>query len=66
MAYLAPVLATHGRHDDVVPLAMGRDAASVVEDLGGHVDWKDYAMAHAVCLDEIVDIGRWLSARLAS
>mgnify|MGYP003407975842 FL=1 len=61
-----PMLATHGRHDDVVPLAMGRDAASVVEDLGGHVDWKDYAMAHAVCLDEIVDIGRWLSARLAS
>ncbi|MES2721268.1 MAG: alpha/beta hydrolase [Pseudomonadota bacterium] len=60
-----PMLAAHGRHDDVVPLAMGRAAAAVVESLGGQVVWKDYAMAHAVCLDEITDIGSWLSARLS-
>lgn len=60
-----PMFAAHGRHDDVVPPAMGRAATGVVESLGGQVVWKDYAMAHAVCLDEISDIGDWLSARLA-
>lgn len=58
-----PMLAAHGRHDDVVPLAMGRAAVAVVENLGGQIEWHDYAMAHAVCLDEISDIGRWLNAR---
>lgn len=58
-----PLFAAHGRHDDVVPMSMGRAAAAVVESLGGRVVWKDYAMAHAVCLDEISDIGEWLSAR---
>ena len=60
----APMFAADGGHDDVVPLAMGRAASSVVESLGGQVVWKDYAMAHAVCLDEITDIGRWLSDRM--
>lgn len=60
----SPMLAAHGRHDDVVALSMGRTAVSVVESLGGQVVWQDYAMAHAVCLDEIRDIGDWLRARL--
>lgn len=60
-----PMFAAHGRHDDVVAPAMGRAATAVVESLGGQVAWKDYVMAHAVCLDEISDIGDWLSARLA-
>ena len=43
-------------------LALARDA------LLGHgyaVEWHEYPMPHSVCLEEIVDIGRWLAQTLA-
>lgn len=59
-----PIFAAHGSHDDVVPPSMGRAACDVVTALGGQVAWQQYAMAHAVCMDELDDIGTWLRARL--
>jgi phospholipase/carboxylesterase len=32
----------------------------------GHaVEWHEYPMQHEVCAEELAEIGRWLSARLA-
>lgn len=59
-----PLLAMHGRHDDVVPASMGQAAVAVVSDLGGTVAWRDYPMAHQVCLPQLRDIGAWLADRL--
>jgi phospholipase/carboxylesterase len=56
-----PMLAAHGSHDDVVPMSMGMQARDTVESLGGHVEWRAYPMAHAVCLEEIRHIGQWLT-----
>ncbi|MDP1540588.1 MAG: alpha/beta hydrolase [Moraxellaceae bacterium] len=58
-----PMLAAHGSHDDVVPMSMGLQARTTVEALGGQVEWQQYPMAHAVCLEEIRHIGQWLAQR---
>lgn len=53
----------HGRFDDVLPLAMGREAHDLMQAAGHHTRWYEYPMAHAVCMDEIADIRRWLTER---
>lgn len=60
-----PVFMGHGTLDPVVPYAAGEASARVLESLGFHVDWRRYAMPHSVCLEEIRDLGDWLSQRFA-
>jgi len=55
----------HGSQDPVVPYAVGKMAASHLSKLGYQVQWQVYTMAHAVCQQEISDIGHWLSQRFA-
>ena len=60
-----PVLMAHGTADEVIRLdraLSGRDALSALDYA---VDWKTYAMGHAVCPQEVGDIGIWLSKVLA-
>ncbi|MBC7751844.1 MAG: alpha/beta hydrolase [Candidatus Saccharibacteria bacterium] len=56
-----PLFAGHGTHDDVVLLPMGTDARDQVQALGCKVEWHTYPMAHSVCIEEIRDIGQWLT-----
>ena len=58
------VFQAHGRHDEVVPYALGHGSAEGLRAAGYRVDWREYAMAHQVCLEEVQDIGRWLTGRL--
>lgn len=61
------VLQCHGRFDDVVPIAAGRDAHAELQRTatpGTLLSWHDYAMAHEVCPEELEVIGAWLRARL--
>lgn len=60
-----PVLHLHGRHDEVVPPALGRAAYDALAARGVPVEWRDYPMGHEVIPDEIHDIGTWLAERLA-
>jgi phospholipase/carboxylesterase len=60
-----PLFLAHGRHDPVVPFAAGQDAAQRLRALGMDVHWREYPMAHQVCLEEIEDLRRWFEARLA-
>jgi len=55
-----PIFLAHGAHDAVIPIARARRARTVLEGLGYRVEWREYPMPHAVCPEEIVDIGRWL------
>lgn len=55
------LLLAHGRHDDVVPYALGERSATMLRSAGYRVDWHEYAMAHQVCLEEVQEIGRWLN-----
>ena len=37
-----------------------------MRELGFDVQWHDYPMQHAVCAEEIRDLGDWMSARFAA
>ena len=61
-----PVFMAHGSYDPVLPLALGRECADTLEQLGYRVEWHEYPMAHAVCPQEIVAIREWLLRVYAS
>jgi phospholipase/carboxylesterase len=61
-----PVLAAHGKHDDVVPITAGRACRDALARTGsdrGAIEWHEYSMGHEVCPDELERVGAWLRAR---
>lgn len=60
-----PIFYGHGRADPVVALAHAEASRTLLQGLGYAVDWHTYAMAHAVCAQEIADLRAWLGPRLA-
>ena len=56
----APIFMAHGTHDPLVPYAMGSGSRELLGKLGYEVEWHDYPMQHAVCLEEVRDISAWL------
>lgn len=61
-----PVLLMHGEHDPVVPFALGLHARDTLQSWNYQVDWHAYPMQHQVCMEQILDLRRWLAARLAA
>lgn len=61
-----PVFMAHGRHDDLIPIGRARLSREALERLGYRIEWREYPMPHAVCAEEIDDIGAWLRARLSA
>jgi len=57
-----PIFMAHGRHDPVLPMAWGQNSRDQLRTVGYTVTWRDYDMPHAVCGEEIEDIGAWLGA----
>ena len=60
-----PILMCHGTHDGVVPPGLGEASRDVLVKLGYRIDWRSYPMAHQVCLEEVIDISKWLTERLS-
>ena len=60
-----PVFLAHGQHDNVVPLARGKASCELLTRLGYDVTWREYPMAHSVCMEEIADLNAWLRKALA-
>jgi phospholipase/carboxylesterase len=56
-----PVFMAHGTHDPVVPYAMGTKSRDILTQAGYAVEWHDYAMQHSVCMEEVQDIGAWIT-----
>ncbi len=59
-----PIFMAHGQDDPVIPYPFGRSSADELLREGYALDWHSYAMPHAVCNEEIRDIGQWLTDRL--
>ncbi len=62
--HVPPILMCHGRQDPVLPVQLGSGSRDALRDLGYRVDWREYDMGHAVCMEQIQDIGLWLKTRL--
>jgi phospholipase/carboxylesterase len=60
-----PVFLAHGRGDGVVPMARGAAGRDLLLGLGQPVEWHDYPMEHAVCMEEIQALNQWLLRVLA-
>ena len=61
-----PVFMAPGQFDPVVPLMGGEMSAAALKQLGFDVQWHRYPMQHAVCAEEIRDLGDWMSVRFAA
>ena len=56
-----PIFASHGTHDQMVPLSMGQRSVDVLSELGYSVKWQSYPMEHQVVMPQIKDIGEWIN-----
>lgn len=59
-----PILMCHGVRDPMVPATLGAASRDALQSLGYEVEWKTYPMEHQVCMEEVLDISKWLQARL--
>lgn len=59
-----PLFMAHGRQDPVVPYSLGAHSAEQLRQAGGAPVWHEYDMPHSVCMEEIDDMARWLTARM--
>jgi phospholipase/carboxylesterase len=60
-----PILMCHGLRDPMVPATLGKASRDLLTGLGYQVEWQSYPMEHQVCMEEVLDISKWLQARLA-
>jgi phospholipase/carboxylesterase len=58
-----PVFYGHGSADPIVPVQLGKQAASRLEELGHPVEWQQYPMQHSVCPEEIQHLAAWMQKR---
>jgi phospholipase/carboxylesterase len=63
---LTPIFMGHGQQDEVVDMSRGEASRDVLRALGYEVEWHEYPMAHSVCMEEIGDLGRWLTKVLST
>lgn len=59
-----PIFIGHGDADDVVTTNVGEHTFQRLNALGYEIEWHTYPIAHEVCLEEIHDIGEWLTGIL--
>jgi len=59
-----PIFQAHGSFDPIVPLPLGALSRDRLVQLGYHIEWHDYPMAHQVCAEEIADLRAFIGARL--
>ncbi len=60
------IFMAHGVSDSIVPLQAGILTRQALTQLNYSIAWHDYPMDHAVCPEEITDIGHWINKTLAS
>jgi len=55
-----PTFMAHGQQDDVISINYAEQSRDVMIEHGMPVEWHDYAIAHSVSADEVVDISTWM------
>ncbi len=61
-----PIFMAHGSGDPVIQISRATQSRDFLQSLGYKVEWHEYAMPHAVCPEEIDDIGAWFRRVLAA
>ncbi len=58
------IMMAHGIADPVIPIEQGRASNETLKNHGYQVEWHEYMMQHAVCLEEINSIAAWIKKLL--
>jgi phospholipase/carboxylesterase len=61
-----PIFMAHGTQDPVVPRALASASRDTLTREGFTVEWREYAMEHSVCGEEVEAISDWIQARFKS
>ncbi|MBV8665047.1 MAG: alpha/beta hydrolase [Burkholderiaceae bacterium] len=61
-----PIFMVHGRADPVIPLMRAEHSRDQLQALGYNIEWHEYMMQHAVCMEEIEHIGAWFKKLLTN
>jgi len=59
------IMMAHGVADQVISVDQGKASCQTLQDLGYDVEWNEYMMQHAVCLEEINAISQWITKVLS-
>jgi phospholipase/carboxylesterase len=59
-----PIFMAHGRDDALIPIERAMMSRRQLEVAGYAIEWHEYPMAHAVCIEEIADVSAWLQRLL--
>jgi len=54
------IFMAHGLDDPLIPIERAQASRRQLAAAGYAVEWHEYPMAHAVCMEEIADISAWL------
>lgn len=60
-----PIFMAHGVFDDVISLDMSKISRDLMQEQHYSIHWHEYAMAHSVCAEEIIDIEKFLKQVLS-
>lgn len=60
-----PIFLAHGRSDPLIPFRLAEITRENLTRLNMKVEWHEYAMAHTVCPQEIIDIGQFINLRIS-
>lgn len=60
-----PINIYHGTFDPIVPESLGRLSVEKLRAMGYSPAYQTYPMEHSVCLEEVVDIGKFITRHLA-
>ncbi len=55
-----PISVYHGTFDPIVPEALGVRSVETLKGMGYDPSYQTFPMEHSVCLEEVVDIGRFI------
>ena len=61
-----PIWLAHGTQDEMIALPRAEASRDALQALGYAVEWHSYPMGHSVCMEEVVDLQRWLLTVLAA
>jgi phospholipase/carboxylesterase len=56
-----PIFLAHGLSDPMIPITRAITSRETLLGLNYQVQWREYAMGHQVCPQEIADIAQWLN-----
>ncbi len=55
-----PIFMAHGLDDPLIPIERAAMSRRQLEAAGYAIEWHEYPMAHAVCMEEMADVSAWL------